>query len=104
MSCVANEWRQAFDDCRGFVDYRLRVERLSSVSDNDSVRIFEIAFYAEAQHVGDECISESEPAAAGLIFVCRTNPTQRSADALVAETFFARVIERTMIRKNQVCA
>src|SRR5438105_4646875 len=97
MSRVANEWRQTFDDCRGFVDYRIRFERLSSVSDDDAVRIFEITFYSRAQYVGNEGIGDSKPPTAGLVFVSRTNAPQSGADAFVAQTFLAGVVERAMI-------
>src|SRR5438045_3487562 len=102
MSRVASEWRQAFDDCRGFVDYRIRVERLSSISDDDAVRIFEVTFNARTQNVGYECISDSQTAAAGLVFISRANAPQSGADAFVAETFFTGVIERTRSEERRV--
>jgi hypothetical protein len=46
MSRVADERRQPFDDSGSFIDDGFCLQRLATVRDDDSVRVFQISFNA----------------------------------------------------------
>src|SRR5712692_11225542 len=102
MSRVAKEWRQAFHHRRGLVKDRIRVEWLSTICNDDSISVFQVAFDARTKYFRNQSVRDANPSAARLIFVSRANAAQRSSHALVTETFFAGVIQRAVIRQYQV--
>src|SRR6266849_1693786 len=102
MTRVAKEWRQAFHHRRGLVKDRIRVEWLSTIRNDDSISVFQVAFDARTKYFGNQSVRDANPSAARFIFISRANAAQRSSHALVTETFFAGVIQRAVIRQYQV--
>ena len=78
------------------------IELLATVSLDDAVGIFEIAFDARTQHLGNQRISGSDSAASGFVRISGTDPAQSRPDLLVTEPLFTGVIQRAMVRENQV--
>ena len=101
MGGVADERAQAFGQCRHLVKDFIYIELLATVSLDDAVGVFEIAFDARTQDFRNQRVGSANPAASGLVFISGTDPAQRRADLLVTEPLFTGVIQRAMVRENQ---
>src|SRR5262249_26289479 len=56
------------------------------------------------QHVRHERVGSANATATSFIFISRADAAQSRADFLVAETFFASVVQRAMVGKDQMRA
>jgi hypothetical protein len=104
VRCITHKRAKPFSKLRHLLKYFIGIQWLAAVRFNDSVSVFKIAFYARAQNIRDESVCRAYAAPAGLVFIGRTNTSQRGANLFVAKPLFAGVIERAMIGKYQVCA
>src|SRR6266581_6169905 len=102
MTGVGDKWREPFDHLRGLSKDRLDFERLPAISDDHAIGIFEIALDTRSQHVGRQRVRYPNSAAAGFVFVRRADAAQRGTDPFVAQPLLARVVQSTMIGKNQM--
>src|SRR5256714_8772001 len=75
-----------------------------AVSLDNSIGVFEISLNARTQNFGNQSVREANPAPTCFIFISRTDTTQRRSDFLISQTLFTRVIQRAVIRQDQVRA
>ena len=104
MSRVADEGAEAFGEARHLLEDLFGIQFLAAISFDDPVRVFEIAFDARAQNFRHQRVGSADAAAAGFIFISRSNAAQRGANFLVAEPLFAGVIQSAMVGKYQMGA
>src|SRR5215213_7885100 len=104
MCSVSDEWRKPFSQHRHLVEDLVSIQTLAAVSFDDAIRIFEVSFDTRTKHVGHERVGGANSASPCFVFVCRSDAPQRSADFFVTESFFASMVQGTMVRKNQVRA
>src|SRR5689334_4719096 len=104
MTGVTNERHEPFNDRRRLLDDWASFERLAAVGLDDPVCVLEISFNARAEHLRDERIGHSNSAPSGLVFIRRADATQGRANLFISQAFFTCMIERAMIRQNQMRA
>src|SRR5712671_1879883 len=104
MCSVSNKRSQALGQRRHFFEDDIRTELFTAISFDDSIRVLEVPFDARAKHIGHEGVGRADSPATSLVFICGTNPAQRCADLFVTEPLFAGVVQRSMIRKDQMRA
>ena len=101
---VAKKRGEPLNHRRSFTDDRFGLEWRTTVGDDDPVCIFQISFDARSKNFRHQRIGEANATPTGFIFIRRADAAQSSSNAFIAEALFARVIERSVVRKNQVRA
>src|SRR5882724_11053387 len=104
MCSVSDKRSQALGQRHHFFEDDNGTELFTAISFDDSIRVLEVPFDARAKHIGHEGVGCADTAATSLVLICWTNPPQRCADLFVAEPLFAGVVQRAMVRKDQMRA
>jgi hypothetical protein len=101
---VTDERAKSLSKPGHLLEYLIGIQWLAAVRFNDAISVFKIAFYSRAQNIRDKRVCRAYASTTRLVFIRRTNTSQRSANLFVAEPLFAGVIERAMVGKYQVRA
>ena len=101
---ISYERSETFYKFRSFVKDLLSIQRLSAIGLDETVGVFQVALNARTQHLRRQSIRDPNTPAAGFVFVRGPDPAQCRANPFITQTLFAGVIQRAMIRKNQMRA
>src|ERR1700682_4167594 len=102
MGGVGDERRKSFSQIRHLREDLVNVQLLATVSRDYSVGVFQVAFNARSQYVRHQSVGGTDAAAGCFVFISRTNAPKGCADAFIAQALFTRVVERSVIGKDEM--